>query len=189
MASINLYALSLSRLDRAFDEQTIRSSLAPFTQAIGHVKSVIDRAMIQNDEAYQDFLLDDDLNLIENHLGCAFITCQVFLTAAVSRVKALHELTRSQGRVPFKTSTESKRNILAAAAAPLAGTPYTQMQVIDAFANYFKHRDEWDPRWSKLDKQSAYTASVIRATWLQARLYRQPADGSDELGQRLIRRR
>jgi hypothetical protein len=43
------------------------------------------------------------------------------------------------------------------------GSTFTEVQVIDAFANYFKHREEWIGEWANLPKQSADTARIIQA--------------------------
>ena len=42
-------------------------------------------------------------------------------------------------------------------------TEFSQVQVIDAFANYFKHRDEWRADWNSLPQKSASTAQIISA--------------------------
>lgn len=167
MPSVNYYALHLSRLEHAFDEQVMSGSLKPFSQAIARIIAVIERAQAENDDVYQDFFLDTDLDLIETHLGCALITAQVFLTAVVSRVKALHDYHRSQSAHPLTTTTRVKRDILAFGSALVGSSRFTQTQVIDAFANYFKHRDEWRGPWSKLSGQSADTAAVITAVGAQ----------------------
>jgi hypothetical protein len=158
---VNFYALALKRLEMAFDEHTLQEALLPFSHAITKIETAIDKARIDHDDVYADFFLDDDLDLMETHLGSAFVTCQVFLTAVVSRVKALHKYTRSQGRPAFSSTTSSKRDILATGSGPVPGSTYTQIQVIDAFANYFKHRDEWAVNWSTLDAQSRNTATII----------------------------
>lgn len=145
----------------------MHGSLTPFSQAIKGIDAIIRRAEVENDSAYQGFFLDSDLELIETHLGCAFITCQVFLTAVVSRVKALHDYHQSQGTKPLATTSGLKRDILAFGSSPVGTSGFSQIQVIDAFANYFKHRDEWSRPWSELRRQAKETAATITAVGAQ----------------------
>jgi hypothetical protein len=50
----------------------------------------------------------------------------------------------------------------------LTSSAITLIQFMDAVANYFKHRDEWDEwDWSKLTGQSKRTADVIQAGGLK----------------------
>src|SRR5579859_3743288 len=140
MTGLNYYALHLTRLEHSFDESLINSAIEPFSRAITAINTAIDAARIRRDDAYVDFILDDDLELIETHLGCAFITCQVFLTAVVSRIADLHRYNDSQGNTPLITTGKNKRDILSTDSTVAHGSAHTTMQVIDAFANYFKHR-------------------------------------------------
>lgn len=45
----------------------------------------------------------------------------------------------------------------------MGATGYTEIQVIDAFANFFKHNEEWEWDWSKLKDRSRKTAEIITA--------------------------
>jgi hypothetical protein len=54
--------------------------------------------------------------------------------------------------------------ILAIGASKIGGTRYTVAEVINAFANYFKHRDEWNPvDWSDPKGLNTNTLKVITA--------------------------
>jgi hypothetical protein len=47
-------------------------------------------------------------------------------------------------------------------ADPSAGTDLTQIEAIVNLANYFKHRSEWKPDWSKLSGQAGRTATLVQ---------------------------
>ena len=45
----------------------------------------------------------------------------------------------------------------------LPQTQCSQVQVIDAFANYFKHHEEWHGSWGQLTDQAGRTVQVLSA--------------------------
>lgn len=163
MHGLNRYALHLSRLEHSFDEHALYGSLTPFSEAISRIEAMIRQAEVENDQEYQHFFLDSDLELVETHLGCAFVTCQVFLTAVVSRVQALHGHHYSRAPTPLTTTSGERPAILAFGSTAVGTSGLSQMQVIDAFANYFKHRDQWRRPWSKLGRLAKETAVTITA--------------------------
>jgi len=91
---------------------------------------------------------DEELEVIENLLGVAFVTCQVYITSVVSMVnKKAEKSTNSQCR-----SLSKKKEILRyknSSVKTIDGTDVTQIQLIDTMANYYKHRDEWKIEFKK----------------------------------------
>ncbi len=61
------------------------------------------------------------------------------------------------------TTPDTKVGIMKAYAASLGSPPYSIIEVINAYANYFRHRDEWGS-WSSLDRRAAPTAAILIAT-------------------------
>jgi hypothetical protein len=95
----------------------------------------------------------------------AFVATQTEIAVAITAIKRVHERAKADGHV-LKTSDESKEGIMKVG-NPIVASNYSRVQVMDAFANYFKHRDEWVSSWAKLKKESMKTAAVITAAGAQ----------------------
>src|SRR5207249_3385166 len=97
--------------------------------------------------------------------------CQTYITGIVSRIIGLHRHhdTHDPGN-PLRTTSGSKYQRNAASPSPsilrfgsrkIGKSGRTAVEVIDAFANYFKHHEEWVGNWTKLSGQNAKTAQAI----------------------------
>jgi len=65
----------------------------------------------------------------------------------------------------------------------IAGANVTKVRVIDAFANYFKHHEEWPAvDWSALPPREKATADVITAAGAEQRSSRNFRAGAKALG-------
>ncbi len=120
-----------------------------------------------SDEGYIDAVSDEETSVIENLLGAAFVVCQTYLTGVVSQVTKLNKWCERQFGESLPSASGRRIDILgrgvSTSAVTTGGTRYTVSQVTDAFANYFKHRDEWKTvDWTKLDGQAQGTASDQR---------------------------
>ena len=109
-----------------------------------------------NDGPDED-VVDFECERIEEMLELAFIACQLAITAVISRCRALHQ---TQG---FRSKHQSdKWELMKRCNSGVSGTRYKQVAVIDAFANYAKHKDEWPLDWMRLKDQPSKTAKVIK---------------------------
>jgi len=90
--------------------------------------------------------------VVENLIGVAFVMCQVVIETVVSIVMHLHERVVSDGHVlPTCSEKKNRKRCLLPLGCPLADhSQYTDVQVIDVFANYFKHRSREDYRWDNI---------------------------------------
>ena len=52
---------------------------------------------------------------------------------------------------------------MALASRRVGQSGYTEIQVINALANFFKHHDEWKASWADLKGQQKQTADIIAA--------------------------
>jgi hypothetical protein len=52
---------------------------------------------------------------------------------------------------------------MAFGSSSVANSKFSEVQVIDAFANYFKHKAEWAGDWDKLKTLQLKTAQIIQA--------------------------
>lgn len=106
----------------------------------------------------RDATIDDEVEIVEYLLGTAFVLCQAYITEVVSRVKGLHKVAESWGTT-LSTTSNKKEDILRFGYAKNSSSP---VELIDAFANYFKHRDEWHWNWDKFSGKQKATAKVIQ---------------------------
>lgn len=146
-------------------EMRIQSqSLYRILQAIGNATEAcneeIDKAAKSNNSDYFESVVDDECAVIENLLGAAFVACQAEITAVVSHAKQIHSITVASG-INLAVCDGTKDGILSIGAAMVQGSAYTRVQVINAFANYFKHCEEWGSPWLTLTGQSKATAQII----------------------------
>jgi hypothetical protein len=65
---------------------------------------------------------------------------------------------------------------------PATKEPYSQIEVIDAFANYHKHQDEWGPDWTTLTGQQRRTVDIIQLVGAYQSSTRNLRTGAEYLG-------
>jgi len=112
---------------------------------------------------YVDNVVDSECDMLEELLGMAFVACQVSITRVVSRVHEFRQLA-ADGKGPLKGTGGKKEEIMYFGSGRVKETGYTQVQIIDAFANYYKHRDGWRGSWDKLkDPRQKKAADIIRS--------------------------
>jgi hypothetical protein len=97
-----------------------------------------------------DSVIDEDVYLIEDLLGTAFVVCQTDITYTVSRVTTLHRFCETSKGTTLTTTNSKRDQLLALDQQILSGANLTQIQAIDVFANYFKHKDEWSKSWNDI---------------------------------------
>lgn len=76
-------------------------------------------------------------------IGSVFVLGQAAITQAVSLVKRMHQLAGSSSGIPI-----AKEDIMALESSIHADTGLNKISLINAVANYFKHRHEWWDDWS-----------------------------------------
>ena len=78
-------------------------------------------------------------------------------------MKSLHKYYRNETKRTLVSSTDNKKEILSVGSPLAKGSQFTEVAVIDACANYFKHRDAWSYPWSKATGLQANTIEVIES--------------------------
>ena len=106
-----------------------------------------------------DSMIDDETEVIEYLLGTTFILCQAYIAEAVSKVMSLHKYANSK-KISLKTSSSKRCDILRYG---YEGDGFSSAEVVDGFANYFKHRDEWATNWQKLPERAQKTVRIIQS--------------------------
>lgn len=159
---VNPYFFHLQWMSLHWDKIRVERSLEAIGATINECIKTIDR--VTESEEYADIVVDEECGMIEEFLGTAFVVCQTYITAMRSRVQALHRYHESQqpGK-PLQTTTANKESILRFGSKKVGRGGYSAIQVIDAFANYFKHHDEWHGDWKKLKRPASDTAKIIMA--------------------------
>ena len=83
--------------------------------------------------------------ILEEWLGVAFVACQVEITRAASEIKKLHDLVEHElPHVKFRDGFSANRQHLMRQGL---GDRLGPIEALDAFANYYKHRDQWKVGW------------------------------------------
>jgi hypothetical protein len=171
----------LSLLELARYDAGLRGTLTPIGAAVGEASKRIDKAVQQAAPKDVDFFVDDQCELIENLLGAAFVVCQARITAVVSSSIKLAAYCGQKG-IPF-TAYAPRKDAILTMGPTFPGSTVTLIQFMDAVANYFKHRDEWDEvDWSKLSTPSKRTADIIQVGGLKAGFTGNLRAGAEALG-------
>ena len=126
-----------------------------------------------------DQIIDDETEIIEYLLGTAFVLCQAYITDVVSTAISFHEFANSEN-ISLETTTNQKQDILRFGHE---GDSFSPAEVIDGFANYFKHRDEWGFNWQKLPrKDKEKTVKIIQSAGAESGCTGNLRQGSIALG-------
>jgi hypothetical protein len=157
-------------------------SLDPIGKAIQECTDIIDLAVDSGNVDYSEAVTDEEGEIIESLLGTAFVICQTHITCVVSRIKELHSFFQARETHALDSLNVSKGEILKQGADILAGTTYSSVQAIDAFANYFKHREEWPSDWTQLCGHQVHTRDVISAFGVASGSHNNLRTGAEALG-------
>ncbi|MEK7782021.1 MAG: hypothetical protein AAB370_11030 [Verrucomicrobiota bacterium] len=158
---MNIYPVLLELIEIRFHPMPLQRVLESLGTAVQQCDSAIDQATKSQDADYLEAVVGDECAVLENLLGAAFVTCQAEITAVVSHAMRIHADAKAQGH--NLSSSDGTKNGILSIGQPIPGSTHTNVQVIDAFANYFKHCEEWDQSWTALAGRSKQTMDVISA--------------------------
>lgn len=145
---MNIYRAFLALIRTNAGQTSLERVLETIGAAISECDGTINRANSTGNTEYIDAVVDDECDVIENLLGAAFVACQANITAVTSHVIRMHMRVISDGHI-LHSLDDSKAGIMSLGNQIVATSKYSHIQVINAFANYFKHRDEWRGSWQK----------------------------------------
>lgn len=151
--------IHLRLLDYAIGADTDAYEDVLITLGAGVRKAVdrIDRA--PNDD---DAFIVDETQVIENMLGTAYVVCQNEITAVVQAALKVDDTAKAS---IFQGSKPAERESNVRALGPQFDRTFSKVEVLWHLGNYFKHRDEWDPRtWDGANK---FTVDAIKAAGLE----------------------
>lgn len=166
---VNPYQMQLSWLSLSGDVARLQRVLETLGDAIKASEKRLNDAQRTGNAEWAEVVLDEECAITGDLIGTAFVVCQTYITGVVSRVVALHRHHDNQNQThPLQTTSGSKRQSTAASPSILrfgsrkiGRSGRTVVEIIDAFANYFKHHEEWVGNWTKLSGPSAKTAQTI----------------------------
>lgn len=153
---VNPYWTALTLLRLGDDLASLTRMLRAIGQEIEFCCSGMKYAVDLGPEEYADGVVDKENEVIEEFLGDASVICQNQITHVVSIAMPLHRECPTLG-----TTDGTKEGIMRLGTKLTSTSKYSRIEVLDALANYFKHRDEWHRSWAKLDKRSKPTADII----------------------------
>jgi len=147
------------RLEQLNDDrhlEALERVLLSLGSAVQTSEAYLQEVRSWDDPEYLDVVLDDEAQVVESLLGTAFVATQAHISHVVSIVLRITEI------LPLK-GIGNKQDILRLHELCVGDTDITEAQLIDAAANYFKHRDEWPASWCRLTGQRRKTADIIEA--------------------------
>ena len=110
---------------------------------------------------YIEAVIDDETEKIEDLLGVAFIICQIYITKIISAVMSLRKRANGRDSIDLTTTNGEKIGIMQFGSSQTSTQKYSPITMLDAFANYYKHRDEWKGDWNILTGRAAKTVKII----------------------------
>ncbi len=160
--SLNIYELQIDYIHRDFQRDAMDSVFKIFAGAIDEAHRRLEEVAAFKHEEWLEQAWSKECDLIESLIGCALVTCQAYIARFVSNLQLLHKRA-NKGKHKLTTTDGRKDTVMKSCRHLVAGTSNTQVQVINAFANYFKHRDEWPREWAKATGQAVGTIGIIQA--------------------------
>lgn len=160
---LNLYALHLKYIKEKSRSDALKRVLDTMNNVIKESDNMIDIARKSKNEDYLDSVADEETSFIEELLGAAFVVCQSYITSITSDFEKLHQLSKNDNLT--LTITDGKKvSLCKTGSVHVASSGYTEIQIINEFANYFKHCDQWPLDWnSATDKLSKNTIQAIQS--------------------------
>lgn len=181
---INFVKLHLHLLRYTAEADELRAVLEALSKAIEASQRRMKEALGSKQEKYIEYVSDTESDLVENLLGAAFIVCQVQITSIAQRaIDARAEILKS-ACPEFNEFGDKKWGVMLKG-EQFGRSSYSKVCVLNSLANYFKHRDEWEPKldWTMLKSRgSRNTALVIEAAGLKPGSTGNLRNGAESLG-------
>lgn len=149
----------LSGLKGFAQDDNLINVLYQIRQSIRSLNAKLDADCKDADDWYRSELAAEAGLYAEAMVGTAFVVAQTYQTGVISAATRFHEwfplsgcpgkVNEPKGSRAYADWTKSVRSYLLEVRKDRTDTaPYSTAQAINAFANFFKHSEEWDYRWS-----------------------------------------
>lgn len=138
-----------------FPIQSVLRSLAELTQAAE--QSRFERADPWKSVSPKYHTVEDehDIAVVDLLIGSAFVLGQAVITQAVSIVTKIYDLAAKPSWLPHGKAA------LMSAEAVKHNNGLTEIAIIDAAANYFKHHHEWPDDWIDASPKQQPTIDLV----------------------------
>ncbi len=123
--------------------------------------------------AIDDRFYNEGILIIEQLLGTTFVFYQTYITSIISKFLFYKYQVEQELEINLELpSFKNQKNvILQIGQIPPKFTykegdkeeHYSAIQVIDGFANYFKHHEEWNYDWKNLNQSAEKTVNIIKS--------------------------
>jgi hypothetical protein len=123
----------------------------PVELEIKRASDEIRHAEQMESEEYADHVAETNRELIEELLGVALVSAQVFLTSVRNRFIALAPAYREdfKDELALDGKPVSKDMVFTCGEKLSSKVAFTDIEAINALANYWKHHDEWPKGWKE----------------------------------------
>jgi len=136
----------LELVDMAVNDQALDDLYSVLEREIASSSRRVEVASRSGDEWLQE-IEDHESERIERLLGWAFLAAQTFITTVRMRLKWLSDVcNKEDGGCLSSVTTWSHQEVFRSAERMRNHPSYTEIEVINAVANYWKHHDEWPTR-------------------------------------------
>lgn len=150
----------LSQLRYKAENDTYTHVLRIVGNTIRAARKETEESSLRGTQFYRE-IQDNEARLVQDLIGTAFVICQAHINSICSRACKIGEFLKDRGS---GSTLVSKKAILGLGEPFRVGFPISKVELISAFANYFKHHDEWPWDWSDAPSGSAKaTISAIEA--------------------------
>jgi len=106
---------------------------------------------------YRDVEEEHHVEVVRLLIGSAFVLGQVAITQAIAITGRLRVIAGGPSWLPKR-----KAEVMSIEANTHAGTSLSEIVLIDAVANYFKHQAEWPAGWGGAEGPRARTIEIVR---------------------------
>jgi len=156
------YSISLSLIEFYMDDGPLVTLLRALSAEVIRCHDAIDEAVKTGDADYIDAAFDNADRVTEELMSSAFLNCHLRLNGTHALIRRIHDKAKQDGHT-LTCSDGTKRGIFRIGSTAVPNTGFTQIEAIQAFANYAKHSEEWQRPWSKLKGRDKDTADTILA--------------------------
>jgi hypothetical protein len=103
----------------------------------------IDEAAASGDTDFSIGVIDDECDHVEELLGLAFVVAQTFIARLRSRIALVSRILEEESGKGLSFVDQPTHSVVLARGPTCASSAYTEIEVINAVANYWKHQESW----------------------------------------------
>jgi hypothetical protein len=172
--------VSLRLLDYEIKNDVHAEVLDVLGRGIKAAATRIDRATETGPDEYADAVTNTEIEIVEGLLGTAYVVCQSRITAIAQAALRCRTRIISDGLMfaAFGDRDHEVRRL-----GPRFDAQRSKVELLWAFANYFKHRDEWtSDSWTNPQGLERHTVPAILSAGLEPRSNGNLRTGAEALG-------